>query len=129
MHWGPWANVAIVIGIVSGTIAIVVGLWSGSRWIIRRLRRRIATPAIDRPQRAVQPPTQVIQAPIVIPSAQAPRDGGAASTIPGPGSTTGTSTFETFAAGASRKRNLSETAFKPRTTVFSEDSAHAEECP
>ena len=129
MHWGPWANVAIVIGIVSGTIAIVAGLWSGTRRVIRRLRPRAATPAIGRPQRAVQPLTQLIQPPIIIPPAQTSRDGGAASTMPGPGSTTGSSLFQTFGPGTSRERDLSEPAFKPGIKVFSEDSTHAEEHP
>lgn len=130
VHWGPWANVAIVIGIISGAGAIVAFLWSVTRRHVQRVRRRTAIPAVEPPpQRAIQPPMQVIQAPIVIPSAQTARDGGAVSTFPGPGRTTGSSAFKTFEPGASRERNSSEPAFKPGITVLSEDSGHVEERP
>ena len=105
MHWAPWANVAIVIGIISGAIAIVAALRSVTRWVVGR---GTATPAVESPQRAIQPPAQVIQAPIVIPPAQAPRDGGAASTIPGPGGTTGSSIFKTLTLGTSRQTDAPE---------------------
>jgi hypothetical protein len=116
MHWGPWTDVAVVIGIVSGTIAIVAGVWSAIRWAARRLRPRTVTQAVESPHRAVEPPAQVIQAPVVIPSAQTPRDGGAASTTPGPGSTTGSSIFETM-PGRSRPVASYLAASNPLTTV------------
>jgi hypothetical protein len=120
--------IAAVIGVPASLIAIVP--------IVRRAAARHRSTAVESPQRAIQPPTQVIQAPmqviqapIVIPSGQVPRDGGAASTFPGPGRTTGTSAFKTWAPGASREHNLPERAFEPGIRVFSEDSAHAEGRP
>ena len=113
--------IAAVIGVPASLIAIVP--------IVRRAVARHGRTAVEPPQRAIQPPTQVIQAPIVIPSVQAPRDGGAASTFPGPGTTTGTSVFKTWEPGASREHDLPERAFEPGIRVFSEDSAHAEERP
>jgi hypothetical protein len=116
--------IAAVIGFPASLIAIVP--------IVRRHRRT----AVESPQRAIQPPTQVnqapvqvIQPPIVIPSGQVPRDGGAASTFPGPGRTTGTSAFKTWEPGASQEPNLPERAFEPGIKVISEDSAHAEGRP
>jgi hypothetical protein len=87
----------IITGLIC-TIAAVIGIWQAVLPRDRRfLRRRAAIPAVEPPpQRAVQPPPQVVPAPIVILPGQAPNHGGAASTFPGPGTTSGTTSFATF---------------------------------
>jgi hypothetical protein len=80
-------------------IAILGLAWALTRWAIRRRRRRADTSAIEPAQeRAVAaPPPQIPPTSIVIVSpSQAPYQGGAVSTFPGPGGGTGMTALPTL---------------------------------
>lgn len=129
MSWNLADDIGIVIGTVTGVIALVTFVLGVTRWVIRRLRRRAAPPVEPTTPPAVQPPPQLPPAPIVnVYPSQAPYEGGQVSTMPGPGSTTALTGFQTFGdAGAGN--NAPEPASQPGINVSDSDAGHAEDLP
>jgi hypothetical protein len=124
VSWAFWGDVTIV-------LAVVGFVWGVIRWVIPRVRRRAAPPVEPTTPPAVQPPPQIPPAQIVyVSSPQAPTQGGAATTIPGPATALGTqgTNFQTFGL-----TDASDTAprptFGPGVTGLTPDDRSAEDRP
>jgi hypothetical protein len=134
----------IVTGVIC-TIAAVIFIWQVVLPWVRRLRRRAETPTVETTDQAavepaeqaavepattaaVQPPQQLPPAPIVNVYPQAPYQGGAVSTMPGPGSATALTSFETF-PNAGAQNNPPGPAFQPGIHLSDSDAGHGEDLP